>query len=54
MSKNPTAEEARNLQTLALQLRQSAFETDDQRYIVLLLCGAVLLEARASRYIAYS
>jgi hypothetical protein len=49
MSQNPTVQDARNLRTLASQLRQSAFETHDEHYIALFLCGALALEARADR-----
>ena len=50
MTENLKAQEAHNLRTLALQLRQSAFETDDEHYIALFLCGAQALEARAGQY----
>jgi hypothetical protein len=47
MGQYPTAEQASNLLSLALQLRQSAFDTDDENYIELFLSAALALEARA-------
>ncbi len=44
----PTAHEARDLKDLALQLRLSASETEDQDYIGLFLCAAIALETRAA------
>jgi hypothetical protein len=54
MEQNPTSEQAANLLSLALQLRQSAFETNDEEYIALFLSAALALEARAYRGAAAS
>jgi hypothetical protein len=47
MEQNLTAEQANSLMSLALQLRQAAFETEDGNYIELFLSAALALEARA-------
>jgi hypothetical protein len=44
---------AEQLQSLALQLRMSASQTEDQDYIGLFLCAAMALEARAIHGSAY-
>ena len=41
------ASKVKQLRSLALQLRMSAAQTEDQEYIGLFLCAAMALEARA-------
>ena len=44
---------AKQLRSLALRLRMSASQTDDQDYIDLFLCAAMALEARAIHGLAH-